>query len=112
MPQIMRITGHHSAQSFEVYNHAEPTKFAAPIEAHDAHRQEDRIAAAAALAGIPLQVTRGLIFANRKPPDDELAEINRSEPSSEVASRFIERVNPKLARPSKKKKKTAAQKKR
>jgi integrase len=104
MPQIMRITGHHSAQSFEVYNHADPTKFAAQIEAHEAHRQEDRIAAAAALAGIPLQVMRGLIFANRKPTDSELAVIKRNEPSSEVASRFIELVNPKPATPSKKKK--------
>jgi len=112
MPQIMRLTGHHSAQSFEVYNHAEPVRFAPQIEAHEAHRQEDRIAAAAALAGIPLHVMRGLIFANRKPTDSELAEIKRSEPSSEVASRFIELVNSKPAVPSRKKKKAAGKKKR
>ena len=112
MPQIMKLTGHHSAQAFEIYNHAEPTKFAPQIEAHEASRQEDRIAAAAALAGIPLHVMRGLVFANRKPTDSELAEIKRSEPSSEVASRFIELVNPKPAAPSKKKKKAAGKKKR
>ncbi len=112
MPQIMRLTGHHSAQAFEVYNHAEPVRFAPQIEAHEAHRQEDRIAAAAALAGIPLHVMRGLILANRKPTDSELAEIRRSEPSSEVASRFIELINPKPATPSRKKKKAAGKKKR
>ena len=112
MPQIMKLTGHHSAQAFEIYNHAEPTKFAPQIEAHEANRQEDRIAAAAALAGIPLHVMRGLVFANRKPTDSELAEIKRSEPSSEVGSRFIELVNPKPAASSKKTKKAAGKKKR
>jgi hypothetical protein len=55
---------------------------------------------------------RGLVFANRKPTDSELAEIKRSEPSSEVGSRFIELVNPKPAASSKKTKKAAGKKKR
>jgi hypothetical protein len=104
MPQVMKLTGHHSVQAFEVYNHAEPVKFAPQIEAHEAHRQEERIAAAAALAGIPLHVMRGLLIANRKPTDSELADVKRGEPSSETARRFIERVNPKPARSPKKKK--------
>ena len=112
MPQIMRLTGHHSAQVFEIYNHAEPVKFAPQIEAHEAHRQEDRIAAAASLAGIPLHVMRGLLFANRKPTDSEMATIKDKEPSSEVASRFIDLVNPRRAGPSKKKKKKVAGKKK
>lgn len=110
MPQVMKLTGHHSAQAFEAYNHAEPVKFAPQIEAHEAHRKEDRIAAAAALAGVPLHVMRGLLFANRKPTDDELAEIKRDDPSSEVARRFIELVNPKPSRPPKKKKAVAKKK--
>ena len=111
MAQIMRITGHHSAQSFQVYNHAEATKFSAQIEAHEANRQEDRIAAAAVLAGIPLHVMRGLIFANRKPTGGELAAIKREELSSEDYSPDLERVKPKPAR-SPIKRKVAAKKKR
>jgi integrase len=112
MPQIMRLTGHHSAQAFEIYNHAEPVKFAPQIEAHEAHRQEDRIAAAAALAGIPLHVMRGLLIANRKPTDSELATIKDKEPSSELASRLIALANPRPAVPVKKKKRRAGNKKR
>ena len=111
MAQIMRLTGHHSAQAFEIYNHAEPTKFSAQIEAHEANRQEDRIAAAAVLAGIPLHVMRGLIFANRKPTDSEFAAIKREELSSEDNSPNLERVKPKPAR-SPMKKKVATKKKR